>query len=136
MKSGSLRRSIVFGPLVFFTPRQKTSTRNPHAKTVLPVSRATRTPTRPDSPDSDSGDDVPGQSACPVTPSLSDQCSVTQQPATGASRLGTCAAIVLMMGITSAGFSPSARAILLRRAALSPKFRHPFRQFAAQRRLP
>jgi hypothetical protein len=34
-----LRRSIVFGPLVSFTPRQKTSTRNPQAKTVLPEFR-------------------------------------------------------------------------------------------------
>jgi hypothetical protein len=79
--------------IVDFTPRQKTSTRNPHANTVLPVSRATRTPTRPDSPDSNPDDDMPGQSVCPVTPSLSDQCGVTQQPATGASRCGAWAPI-------------------------------------------
>jgi hypothetical protein len=83
----------------------------PHARTVLPVSRATSTPTRPDSPDSDSGGDMPGQSACPVTLSLFAQCSVTQQPATGASRAGACTPSALMMGITSAGLSPSARAI-------------------------
>jgi hypothetical protein len=52
----------------------------PRAATGLPVSRATRTPTRADSPAADSGGDMPGQSACPVTPSFSAQCSVTQQP--------------------------------------------------------
>ena len=56
-------------------------------------------------------EDKPGQSACPVTLSLSAQSLVTQQAATGASRLGACAPIALISGVTSAGRRPSARAI-------------------------
>ena len=53
MKSGSLRRSLLLGPMQFLTPRDQRSTRYPHADTLLPRSRATSTPTRPpDSPSS------------------------------------------------------------------------------------